>query len=285
MSRMIPGGPLVSMSDEAWWRRPAALRYAYSEQDHGLVHYRIVTPDQAVYPPLIMSHQSGSSGRCYEHLAAALGRDRIVIVVDTPGFGASDPLPAAPFIEDFAVVVETLVAELGFDQIDVFGDHTGSSTSVELANRNPKLVRRVVMHAAPIFTEEELAVLRARDAKIEAPDESGDHIMMRWTWRRENMACAPVVLREMEMVEALRSGPFAGHGHHAALHYDLRGSLAKVDQPVCLLRLRDYYEATGRGGPLIRNGEMIDLPDFGRESLTLRHVQLAQIIGEFLGRP
>ena len=282
---VVRGEALPQRSDEDWWRRPPAVKCAYMERPHGLLHYRTVRPATPQRPPVLILHQSASSGRCYEHLAAAIGEDRTVVVPDTPGFGASDPLPQPPLIEDLAKVAAGVIEELGLGSVDVFGDHTGTKTAVELAVTRPDLIRRVVLHAPAVFNEQELLALRTRDSAIHSPNADGSHVMMRWNWRRENLACAPIVLREMEMVEALRSGPFAEHGHHAALQYDMAGNLQKVRQKVCILRLRDLWEQVGRTQDLVRDGVMFELPDFGRESLTMRHRQLATITKDFLDAP
>lgn len=281
-TKVIHGGALPAWSDEAWWRRPRQVKCVYVERPHGLLHYRIVTPALAHRPPVLVLHQSGSSGRCYEHFAAALGQDRIVVVPDTPGFGASDPLPHAPSIADFAGQALSLVKELGFTSVDVFGDHTGTKTAVELGVTQPELVRRIVLHSPVVFDDQELARLRAKDIAIARWQEDGSHLMGSWNWRRENMTSAPVVLRQMEFVESLRSGPFAGHGHHASLQYEFAENLRKVQQKVCVLRLKDYWDDIARARPLLKEGVFIELPDFGRESPTMRHKQLAEIVREFL---
>ena len=281
-TKLIHGEALPDLPDEVWWRRPSQVKCAYTERPHGLLHYRIVTPPSAHRPPVFVLHQSGSSGRCYEHFAAALGQDRIVVVPDTPGFGASDPLPHAPSIADFADVTVSLIKELGFASVDVFGDHTGTKTAVELGVTQPELVRRIVLHSPVVFSDEELRGLRTKDVATASWKEDGSHVMIGWNWRRGNMACAPLVLRQMEFVEALRSGPFAGHGHHASLQYEMAENLRKVKQKVCVLRLKDYWDAIARAKPLMKEGVFIELPDFGRESPTMRHRQLAEIVREFL---
>ena len=63
------------------------------------------------------------------------------------------------------------------------GYHTGSMTAVELAHQYPRLVHRVVMTSAPLYTPEEQAVRRARN-KPEAYAEDGSHLVERWRFGR-----------------------------------------------------------------------------------------------------
>ncbi|MCW5572675.1 MAG: alpha/beta fold hydrolase [Steroidobacteraceae bacterium] len=273
----------VSREDMELWRRPETVRYAYADGPHGLLHYRLVRPAASDHLPMLVFHQSGSSGRCYERLAADLGRDRVVAVMDSPGFGASDPVAHPALIPDFVTAAIALADHLGLQHVDLFGDHTGAATAIEMALQQPQRVRRVVLNAAPLFTAEELTRLRSRDREVEACDAEGRHITMRWEWRRRNMAAAPVVLREMELVEALRSGPFAGHGHHAAFAYDWAANLSRMIHPLLVLRARDdLWEQTGRAKPLLKNGHMVDLPDMGREMIMVHHARIAALMREFL---
>ncbi|MBL8642568.1 MAG: hypothetical protein JNK21_01435, partial [Rhodospirillaceae bacterium] len=75
----------------------------YVEGRFGQVHYRQAMPNTfADKPALLLFHMSPYAGVIYENLMAVLGHDRLVIAVDTPGFGNSDAPPAAPDIADYA---------------------------------------------------------------------------------------------------------------------------------------------------------------------------------------
>ena len=79
------------MTDDAdFWRRPTGVRRDYAEARFGQVHYRIAEPKLPTQTPLMCFHLSPSSGRIYGRLLADMGRDRIALAPDTPGFGDSD---------------------------------------------------------------------------------------------------------------------------------------------------------------------------------------------------
>lgn len=270
---------------ELLWRAPSTVRRGYADYRYGQLHYRIAKPaSPSERRPLFLFHQTGSSGRCYEGLIAELGRDRVAIVADTPAFGNSDALPHPPSIADFAAAMGELIDYFGFRDIDVMGDHTGSKTAVEVAIQRPVQVRRVVLNAAPVYSAAELAALTAFDDAVETADDDGRYVMVRWGWARDNLPPeVPITVRELEFVEGLRAGPLAYHGHHAAFSYLHAENLPKVTQPLLLLHARDdLWAPTARAAAYIRNGKMIDLPQWGREMLLFRYREVAPIIRAFL---
>ena len=231
-----------------------------------------------------MFHQTPTSGRCYEGLLAEMGRDRIAIAVDTPGFGSSDPPSYAPAIADYAGAMYDLLDFLEFEFVDLLGDHTGSKIAVSLALRDPARVRRVVLNGAPVYTETELKALRKKDRDVETLGAAGEHILARWRWAMSHrQASTPLGTVLLEVAESLCSGSNVWHGHHAAFAFQHRDNLPKVYQRLLILRARDdLWVPTGRAKPLIRNGRMIDLPEWGREMLLTRFEPVATILREFL---
>ncbi len=264
---------------EALWRSPAILKRAYADYRYGQLHYRIGRPAVSDKLPLVLFHQTGSSGRCYENFTAEMARDRTALVVDSPSSGTSDPLPRAPFIEDFADAMEDLLDGLKLGPVDLMGDHTGAFVAVELAKRRSQQVRRVVLNAAPIFLEGETAV-RTYPRK---PDLDGNHILARWRRVLGFLAPTSITLGELEFIEGLRPGPFTYHGPHAVFSYPLGDNIPKVTQPLLILRAKDdLWEQTARARPLIATGEMIDLPQYGREMLMAHYREVAVLVRRFL---
>lgn len=270
-------------ASEVWQSRPS-IRRAYAPSRYGQLHYRIAEPPEARHTPLLIFHQTPTSGRCYEGLVAEMGTDRIAVAVDTPGFGASDPPPKAPRIADYAEIMAGFAETLGYRHIDVMGDHTGSKIAVETARQRPDLVRRVVLNAAPIYSDEELNALKRQDSAVEAFGENGEHILARWAWAmRQRAPDTPLEAVALEIAESLRAGAHVWHGHHAAFGYQHRDNLPKLAQPVLVLHASDdLWTPTARARDLIRKGRMVDLPQWGREMLLLRYRDVAVILRKFL---
>jgi len=65
-----------------------ALRHGYVDMPYGQLHYSTIVPPgggNKHIPDLVLFHQSPSSSVEYNELVRALGKDRIVIALDTPG--------------------------------------------------------------------------------------------------------------------------------------------------------------------------------------------------------
>lgn len=268
----------------AVWSSPRAIKRGYAPCRFGQVHYRIAVPKAASRTPLVLFHQTPTSGRCYEGLIAELGRDRVAVAMDTPGFGSSDPPPHPPTIQDYAAVAGELFDELDLGSVDVMGDHTGAKIALETAIQRPDRVRRVVLNAAPVYSDEELETLKRQDVAVENFGEAGEHILARWNWAMKQRAPeTPLEAVLLEVAESLRAGANVWHGHHAAFGYQHRDGLPKVMQPLLVLHAKDdLWVPTARARPLISNGRMVDLPQWGREMLLLRYREVAEIVRGFL---
>jgi pimeloyl-ACP methyl ester carboxylesterase len=117
-------------------------------------------------PPLLLMHGIGHRWQAWEPVIDLLAKERDVIAVDLPGFGASPPLP--PGMPYDLVSVVTVLGEfadkLGLDRPHLAGNSLGGLFALEAADRG--LARSVTaLSPAGFFTPMELryvaAVLRA----------------------------------------------------------------------------------------------------------------------------
>ena len=97
-------------------------------------------------PPLLLIHGIGSRWQLFEPVLDVLAKQRDVIAVDLPGFGASPP---DPLVEDsvpgYARRVAEFVRELGLDRPEVAGSSMGGGIALELARMG--MTSRVVAFA------------------------------------------------------------------------------------------------------------------------------------------
>lgn len=86
-------------------------------------------------PPLLLVHGLGGSSVIWRPVRELLAAQRELLVVDLPGFGRSDPLPAgtAATAANLARAVTALCSELGFDRPHVAGNSLGAWVALELA--------------------------------------------------------------------------------------------------------------------------------------------------------
>jgi pimeloyl-ACP methyl ester carboxylesterase len=108
-------------------------------------------------PPLLLMHGIGHRWQAWEPVIDLLAKERDVIAVDLPGFGASPPLPPGmPY--DLSTVVTVLgefMEKLGLDRPHVAGNSLGGLFALEAGDRG--LARSVTaLSPAGFFTPAEL---------------------------------------------------------------------------------------------------------------------------------
>jgi 3-oxoadipate enol-lactonase len=94
-------------------------------------------------PPLLLVHGYGGAAWNFTDMQPHLAGRRL-IVPDLPGHGGSSPLPAAASLRGFADALVPLIDE----PVDVVGHSLGGVVALRLAERHPRLVRRIVVAAA-----------------------------------------------------------------------------------------------------------------------------------------
>lgn len=264
---------------------PAASYRRYVDCSTGQVHLRIAEPEQALRPPVMCLHMSPISSYVYRNLLGELGRDRVTVAMDTPGFGMSDRPARQPAIEDYARVTLETVKALGLaEPIDLIGYHTGSITALDIARQAPESVRRIIMISAPVLTiaEREQLTLETGPQPL---SEDGSHLMKGWQRFLEYNRGPGTTLEDMANIypERLLGRTTSWWGHHAAFRYDFASQLAATKHEIRILNPRDdLWEITPRAKPLLQNGEIVHLPDWGHGFLDAYTLPAAALIREFL---
>jgi pimeloyl-ACP methyl ester carboxylesterase len=261
----------------------ATVSRAYAKSRHGQIHYRIAGAHGS-RGPLLLLHPSPLNGSIYENLMADMGRDRLVVAPDTPGFGMSDPPPSPPEISDYAAVMLDFVGELGLGLVDVMGYHTGSLTAVEMSRQNPDVVRKIVMISATCFTPQETADFRAKYVPKTA-DERPTDIAKRWPWfKRDFWRMENSEHRQLNLfLDGQRNPDWSAWGHRAAFNYDIAKALQESAHPILLLNPEDdLWAYTPRAAPLLKNGRVHDLPGWTHGFLDAETAKVGMLLREYL---
>lgn len=143
-----------------------AVRKAYIDSAIGQLHLRYVAPPEAEQRrrPVVLFAASPASGDSYVELLLDLGRDRIALAFDTPGYGESAP-PVEPFDHPSqpAQLFADALLDLGLGASDSYGHHSGALLALALAAYHPRQVAHVAVSAVPYIRDEDRrAALRAR---------------------------------------------------------------------------------------------------------------------------
>lgn len=157
---------------------PSLIQRGYTSCRFGQMHYRQAGLHNTSMPTLVLLHQNPSSSYEYEALIKAMAADRRVVAFDTPGYGMSDAPPAPPGMAGYAAAFADALDAMGIaGPVDLYGFHTGTLLSIELAIARPELVGRVALTGIPMYPPEELAK-KLQDAQdYPEPDEAGEVIL------------------------------------------------------------------------------------------------------------
>jgi pimeloyl-ACP methyl ester carboxylesterase len=108
-------------------------------------------------PPLLLLHGLGSCKEVWRPVIPALARERDVIAVDLPGFGASPP--GAETVDGMARELVAFAADLGLDRPHVAGNSMGGGLALALGAMG---VARSVCAISPIGFANDREALYAR---------------------------------------------------------------------------------------------------------------------------
>jgi pimeloyl-ACP methyl ester carboxylesterase len=193
-------------------------------------------------PAVALVHASPYSLRTLLPLLHGLADRHTVLAFDTPGYGASDPLPGQP--DSIAAFADALVAALralGPGPIPVYGTHTGASIAIEAAHRHPDMVSRAVLDGLGIWPDQELEDMLREYLPLYPPAWDGSHLASLWSRvrdgaeffpfyrlgrsarRQRTPALADIHLMTMDLLHA---GPHYRTGYGASFRHDATALMA-----------------------------------------------------------
>ncbi len=189
-----------------------------------LLHYRTAGVAEAGVPPLLLAHAGPGSSSGLVPLTRQLGKHRRVIAWDMPGNGDSEPMEnASPQLGDYVETLVELLDQLGIEQVDFCGQHTGAHIGCELALRHPTRVRRLMLDGIALFEPELLAQMLKQYAPAVVPDEVGSHMVWAWHFVGEIFMHFPYFLRDP--AHRLNHDPLPSPAARQALVLDLMKAL------------------------------------------------------------
>jgi pimeloyl-ACP methyl ester carboxylesterase len=220
----------------------------YADTSFGQVHLRRAGPRGGI--PLLMLHASPGSARGVLPLASRLAANHDVVAMDTPGFGDSDPLPAAdPSIRDFADAVLEVADSLGAPRVDLYGTHTGASIALETAVRGASRIRKLVFDGLPMFSTDERVDHLAHYIPPFEAHWDGSHVVWAWNFIRNMTLFYPwyhmdarhatgrapdALLLHERVVDLMKAGPNYASGYRAVYRYDPRPALEQLSAQTML---------------------------------------------------
>jgi pimeloyl-ACP methyl ester carboxylesterase len=196
--------------------------------------------------PILLLHQTPRSWDEYRDVLPLLGQAYRAIAIDTVGFGDSCTLPLpAHSIERWAQLVLEVMDQLQLGQAAVVGHHTGAVIAMELAAAAPERVAALVLSSCP-FNDQARRSAHAGKRNIDEVvwRTDGSHLQELWQRRQPYYPAGDTELLTRLMIDALKAGPMAAHGHVVVRNYVMEARIGLVCSPTLVLRAgRDPHAA------------------------------------------
>jgi len=232
-----------------------SIHKGYVDTPHGQIHFRQLKQVDGI--PLVLFHQTASSGMMFEQMMTLLADDFHTIAPDTPGFGASFSPPNLFSVQYLSDSLHAALTQLGVDSCYTFGHHTGSAIAVQMASDHPDFIKKMVLSGPPLLSEEHINGLKA-SLKPFALAEDGSHLTHVWERIRKRDSALPLetVHREVLLTQSAREA--AQGAYQAVFEQPFKVQLEALEIPILVMAgendtlkasLEPAYE-------VLRNGEM-----------------------------
>lgn len=258
------------------------VRRAFVDTPAGQIHVRSAVGEHGNRPPLLLLHQSPASSLTYAEILPHLGRHRLAIAIDTPGFGESFRPAVQPGIADYARYIMAAADALGIAQFDLMGIFTGAGTASEIAATWPARVRKLVLAGPPLFTAEQQRQF-VEQAWPVRPSPDGSHFATEW--QRVMSRDMPGVSFERRcdaFNEFYRGGPNAIWGEQAIAAYPLAHALPRITAPTLVLKPQGIHGDCEGAAALLPDARVVNVDHLGYAMLQAIPERVARIINEFL---
>lgn len=243
----------------------------YVECRYGQLHVhsaRPLNPAKQTQNPILCFHPSPASGWYYRDLIANLGRDRLAMAVDTPGYGESDHPPEVPEMSGYSGAMAEALESMDFGgaknyaKVDLLGYHTGCLIAVDLAIEHPELVRRLCLVAVPYYdNEDRQQEMLARQNRAPYTEE-GERVFEMWGNTVKRRAEGVTLEQAIKIFqERMRAGDTEWWAYQPVFTYPSVERFPMVTQPMAFLNPHGVlYQETldaARDNP---NATLVDLP-------------------------
>lgn len=257
------------------------IRKGYVDTPHGQIHFRQLKQVDGV--PLVLLHQTASSGMMFEPLMTLLSDSFHTLALDTPGFGASFSPPSLFTVHYLSDSLHAAFTNLGVESCYLFGHHTGSAIAVQMAYDHPNFVKKMVLSGPPLLSEAQVNGLKA-SLKPFALAEDGSHLTQVWERirKRDSALLLETVHREVLLTQSAREA--AQGAYHAVFEQPFAEQLSALEIPVLVMSgenetLRASLEPAFS---ILKNGTMKVIRNQGPYICDQNPQAVADVIKEFI---
>jgi len=256
------------------------IRKGYVDTPHGQIHFRQLKQVDGI--PLVLLHQTASSGMMFERMMTLLSDSFHTLALDTPGFGASFSPPSLFNVHYLSDSLHAAITNLGMESCYVFGHHSGSAIAVQMAHDHPGFIKKMILSGAPLLSKAQINGLKA-SLKLFAIAEDGSHLTQVWERIRKRDLTLPLetVHREVLLTQSAREA--AQGAYQAVFEQPFAEQLSALEIPILVMAgendtLRASLEPAFS---VLKNGTMKVIPNEGPYICDQNPQAVADILKEF----
>jgi pimeloyl-ACP methyl ester carboxylesterase len=258
-----------------------SIRKGYADTPNGQIHFRQLHQVDGI--PLVLFHQTASSGLMFERMMTLLADDFHTITPDNPGFGASFQPPSGFSIRYISDSLHAALTSLGVESCYAFGHHSGSAIAVQMAHDHPNFIRKMILSGPPLLSDAQIDGLKA-SLKPFAIAEDGSHLTQVWERIRKRDASLPLetVHREVLLTQSARG---AAQGvYQAVFEQPFAEQLSTLEIPILVMAgEHDTLKASLEPAyQVLRNGKMRVMAGEGPYICDQNPQAVADVIKEFI---
>jgi len=216
-------------------QEPATIKRSFVDGVYGQVHVRVATPPSgnSAKRPLLLLHPTPYSSQFFLPFMKEMQTDRLVVAMDTPGYGDSARPAAAPTMQDYAANALKVLDALGISEpVDAVGYHTGTLIAVEMSLAAPERINKMILPGIPVYPSERLPGLFKKYAKPEVLDKDGSHLMTKWSFATQTMDVGlPLEGVQSHFGDYMQSMPYSTQAYTGVFSYPGYDRLPEISTP------------------------------------------------------
>ncbi|RKQ71985.1 pimeloyl-ACP methyl ester carboxylesterase [Litorimonas taeanensis] len=226
---------------------PGTIKRSFVEGNYGQAHVRVAKPQNntSKKTPLVLLHPTPYSSQTYIPFIEAMRSDRLIIAIDTPGYGDSTGPETAPSMQDYADNALKVLEELGIHEpVDVIGYHTGTLIGVEMAIIAPDRVNKMVLAGVPVYAPHKLPELHKKYAKPDIIELDGSHLISKWEFAKQTMKGGlSLEAAQDHFNDYMQSMPNSTQAYYTVFSYPGYERLPLISVPVLYVAIKGSLES------------------------------------------
>ncbi len=206
--------------------------------------------------------------------------------IDLPGHGRSDNPDHELELEELTDAVVAVLDDIDVQRTHILGHHGGVSVSIDLSNRHPDQVDKVILSGGGVRSAKQLEALKSQPMTRDLPmDADGDFLAQTWTtYRKMSALKTPPDITILPFAVGLQARLRPFDMHHALYRWDGEAARKSFNKETLLIRgTEDLYS----GDVAARHKQMdnsiyVEIADGGAWLFYEQPAACAKVIRDFL---